>query len=440
MTIALLMSNILLVQHAGIGVAQWPPVPPEAVSWTLSELDSLADDMTGAILSEVPDYGRQDGSYARVVRLVTREVVRQFAARVADPVAPWDATARMFYDIGRAEAAQGRSLVALHNALRVGARVIWQWLREKGLREKARQGGVDANMVARLGESIFCYLDELAAACAAGYAEGEAAVATEAERLRRHLLDLLVSAPPGPLDEISGAARAAGWPLPRRVAVVALADWVSNLRGPLPPLPAGVIVGLSRPQPCLLVPDPDGPGRSRLLEAGLRIWSSPQGKHVLAAIGPVVPLARASGSLRCARRALALAHQGLAGGADRIIRCDEHLATLVMLADTELAAELSNQVLAPLEGLRPDQADSLARTLLAWLESADNAATAARHLHVHPQTVRYRLRRITELFGDRLADHDARFALQLALRVRQLSRATNGVDPPRGLILADEQP
>ena len=73
---------------------------------------------------------------------------------------------------------------------------------------------------------------------------------------------------------------------------------------------------------------------------------------------------------------------------------------------------------------RPDQADRLAETLLAWLESADNAGAAARHLHVHPQTVRYRLRQLTELFGDRLSDPDARFTLQVALRIRRLTRVS----------------
>ena len=103
-----------------------------------------------------------------------------------------------------------------------------------------------------------------------------------------------------------------------------------------------------------------------------------------------------------------------------IVRCDEQLPTLVVLADAELARLLSGQVLAPLRGLRPEQADRLAETLLAWLESADNAGAAASRLHVHPQTVRYRLRQLTELFGDGLSDPESRFALQLALRVRRL--------------------
>ena len=37
---------------------------------------------------------------------------------------------------------------------------------------------------------------------------------------------------------------------------------------------------------------------------------------------------------------------------------------------------------------------------------------------MHPQTVRYRLGRLRELFGDALEDPDARFELELVLRAR----------------------
>jgi hypothetical protein len=43
-----------------------------------------------------------------------------------------------------------------------------------------------------------------------------------------------------------------------------------------------------------------------------------------------------------------------------------------------------------------------------------------RRLHVHPQTIRYRLRQVSELFGEALHDPDDRFRLLLALRVRGL--------------------
>ena len=55
-------------------------------------------------------------------------------------------------------------------------------------------------------------------------------------------------------------------------------------------------------------------------------------------------------------------------------------------------------------------------TLRAYLDHRGNAAAMATDLHLHPQTVRYRLRQLRELFGDELEDPEARFELELALR------------------------
>jgi DNA-binding PucR family transcriptional regulator len=44
-------------------------------------------------------------------------------------------------------------------------------------------------------------------------------------------------------------------------------------------------------------------------------------------------------------------------------------------------------------------------------------AAAAAALHTHPNTFRYRLRRLTEVGGIDLTDPDARFAAMLELRL-----------------------
>jgi DNA-binding PucR family transcriptional regulator len=60
----------------------------------------------------------------------------------------------------------------------------------------------------------------------------------------------------------------------------------------------------------------------------------------------------------------------------------------------------------------------LTETLAAWLDRPGQVQAVAAALDVHPQTVRYRVRQLRDLFGDRLDDPDARFELSLALRAR----------------------
>ena len=55
-------------------------------------------------------------------------------------------------------------------------------------------------------------------------------------------------------------------------------------------------------------------------------------------------------------------------------------------------------------------------TALAYLDHQGNAVAMARALHLHPQTVRYRVNRLRELLGEQLDDPDARFELEVALR------------------------
>ena len=103
-----------------------------------------------------------------------------------------------------------------------------------------------------------------------------------------------------------------------------------------------------------------------------------------------------------------------------IVWCREHLDTMVLLRDEPLLTQLARLRLAPLERVRATHRPALADTLLTWLQLDRNANRVARELHVHPQTVRYRLRRLAELFGDRLDDPQGRAELELALRARAL--------------------
>ena len=61
-------------------------------------------------------------------------------------------------------------------------------------------------------------------------------------------------------------------------------------------------------------------------------------------------------------------------------------------------------------------------TLRAWLRNPGQRKAIADSLAVHPQTVRYRMAQLRELFGDALDNADGRFELELALRLLALRR------------------
>ena len=268
------------------GIGEWPRICAEDVRELMPDLDRMAEEMIEATQCGVPEYARPlDDTYRASVRHAVTHAVHEFVARLVDPSAPHDRAAGVFRNIGRNEASEGRSLEPLQNALRLGARVAW-----RRLGQRAARGAMDSRVLAPMGEAIFLFLDELAGACAQGYAEATAGVAGEMERRRRRLLDLIVVDPPASQDAIADLARAARWALPRQVAALALEPRSHGYPGPLPALPPDVLIDLTRRDPCALVPDPDGPGRAQVIERGLRGWTG--------AVGPAVPLDRASSSLR----------------------------------------------------------------------------------------------------------------------------------------------
>lgn len=77
-------------------------------------------------------------------------------------------------------------------------------------------------------------------------------------------------------------------------------------------------------------------------------------------------------------------------------------------------------VLARLEDYDAQHDALLVATLSAWLDSFGDVTAAAAACFVHPNTFRYRLRRVKEIGGIDLSDPEERFAVMLELRTRPL--------------------
>ncbi|MQY06900.1 PucR family transcriptional regulator [Actinomadura macrotermitis] len=381
----------------------WAGVPGEVSELFRPHLDTLAEEMIEEILAGVPEYARpQDEEYARLVRLAVEGALNQFVDLIVDPECSWDPVAAVYREIGWAEAREGRSLDVLQTSLRLGARVAW-----RRLAAESENYNISRRTLASIAEAIFAFLDEIARAATEGYTKAREQEAGELEHRRRRLLDMMLAEPSAAPQAVADLARLAQWRVPRTVAAVVLYE-----RGhePFshPVLPPDVLADVNRREPCLIVPDPDGPGRRRLLEGALRNW--------VAAMGPTVRTEDAAKSLRWAREALPLARRGILPS-DTLIRCADHMPTLVVFKDEELVRAVADLRLAPLRAIRPRHRERLMRTLLACLQNGFNATEVAARLHVHPQTVRYRLHQLEELFGDRLYEPESRLEMEMVLTV-----------------------
>jgi PucR-like helix-turn-helix protein len=392
-------------------------VPPEAADVLRPALPGLADEMVAAIAREVPGYARaMEGDFGQLVRLGVEVALNRFVDLLADPEADAAESRRTYVDIGRGEFHAGRSLDALLAAYRVGARLAWRRFVEAGV-----GGGLAPDAIYALGEAIFAYIDELSAESAEGYAEEQITAAGESERRRRRLVQLLAQDPPAAQEAVRTAAAAALWTLPRGgLAALVAATEEDDAQGEslldsiatrlARRLGEGAIGAEAFGAAIVLVPDPDAPGRRRRLAA--TIADRP------AVLGPTVDWQHGSASVRRATAAQRLAAAGGLPAATGLIVADDHLADLLLAADPRVAADLAAARLAPLSELADGPRARLTETLAAWLDRPGQVQAIAVALGVHPQTVRYRVRQLRDLFGDRLEDPDARFELSLALRVQ----------------------
>lgn len=396
----------------------WPQIPSKVADQLRPVLPMLVEEMVAEIHATVAEYARPgDDSYEHAVRRGAEEAAGQFVNRIADPGTSWDQAAAVFRRLGEGEANEGRSLEALQSALRAGARVALRWLTRASQWMEA-----PLETLGLLAEALFVFLDEIAALSAEGYAQAQAQVAGELQRRRRRLLSLVLAEPPAAMEAIGELARLAQWRLPRLVSVVVLAGRHSA-GGSVPALPAEVLQDLDRAPPVLLAPDPYGPGRRDMLDRGLRGFQG--------AVGPPVAPRDAGKSMRWAREALTLAEQG-AFGDYSIIHCDDHLTDMVLRRGGDLLDRLEASRLAPLRQMAPGRQDMLAETLLAWLETGKSSSVASR-LFIHPQTARYRLHKLQDLFGEQLENPEARFELALVLRARHGSpQQRRGCEPDDG--------
>ncbi|MEV5571974.1 helix-turn-helix domain-containing protein [Spirillospora sp. NPDC052269] len=360
---------------------------------------AIAGEVTASIGREIPQYGRpQDPRVTARVSRAVEELIGHFVDLMERDVSS-DGVLAYVRELGAGEAREGRTLDVWQASVRIGAGVAIGRLTEEA--ERLGLGG-EMHEVGYIAREVFTYTDRVMGSVGEGH--GEARAEGDRRGRRRALVDALLRDDPD-LDELREVAARAGWPLPRSAAAVALGS-----AGSRPGLPPDALIGLHLDEPCAIVPDPEGTGRRRQLEIALDGWR--------AALGPAVGPDKVARSLSWARRALGLVDEGVLG-ADGLVAVTEHMPLLVMSGEQrELVDLVAERRLAPLREVRPALRRVLAETLLELIECRFNATVAASRLNLHAQTVRYRLRRLEELFGEALRDPPVQLELHMVLRAR----------------------
>jgi PucR C-terminal helix-turn-helix domain len=322
--------------------------------------------------------------------------------------------ASLFEEIGRIQWREGRDLTSLLSAYQVGARVAWHHVSQAAL-----EVGVERDALAALAEAVFVFVDQLSSSSARGYVREQSEAGAERERQRDELVELLLS---GRSDAtaVRAAASRAGWTLPHEAAVILVEPDNTIAQSVMSRLDSSCLLIRRRAMSGAIVPTPAGPGLRQRLTRALR--------GAGAVVGHAVALEHLPASVQIADTAVTLLREGIL--ADDPVFVDEHLDAILVHRDPRLLAALRRRVLAPLDGQPAAVQERLVETLTSWLRHFGDRRAMAAELHVHPQTVRYRMGQLHALFGPVLDTPEARVRLVLALGWNRPSGPPSGPPVP----------
>ncbi len=396
-------------------------------AWAEARLPRLIDDAYAAVLDRIPLYRDKLVPAEDLHRSVAHNLGFIVTA-IGHPQAKLDLAAPQ--ETGRRRAHQGVPLPEVLQAYRISFATLWD-----ELVEYSRRGHqpVTADALLTAASMIWQLTDEHAIALTEAYRAATAELLLTEERRRSALVEALLTGHPGPEAGPWEAAALLGLP-PDALLVVVAADTRGLAEESLPGierrLAARGIVSGWRLTPAL--------------QLGVVSLQADQGDTVLAVLRDaarartgVSPPYR---SLADTPRALQLARTALAAlpakRADVRMFSPSPLAA-VMACEPGEGRRLANQVLGAVLELSPEDRGTLLDTLSAYLDHAGSAKRAAEVLYCHPNTVRYRLRRLQSLTGRSLSDpqgiaelataaYALRFSFDTASRRGRRAPAANG--------------
>ena len=356
-----------------------------------SGLPALTERIVARIRAEIPFYAGQDivthDDLHESVRANIDYILAGLTGGATPNLSAPNAT-------GRARAAQGAPLAEMLTAYRVGVAELWS-----AMAATARDlPGVPASDVIDLAGAVFAVQNTYTDAALAAYRDEARDMLRTQERERAALVEVILAgtAARGTLWEVASALR-----LPLDGAFLVVAAETELGHDPIP-----------RAESALAVLDVRSVWRLDA-ELSLGVLSLPDrarngavltllGRHATRRVGasPIfAELHQASWALELARLALGSRPRGTG-----VTQFRDSPIDLLVAAAPHAALEAARAVLGALLALPEDELELLLGTFEAWVRANGSATAAGAELFCHPNTVRYRLRRIESGSGRTLAN------------------------------------
>jgi PucR C-terminal helix-turn-helix domain len=352
------------------------------------DFGAVAGDMVAAFRTEIPGYGRLPTAIlAERITSIVRGNLELFVRTVLEQREPTEEDLSPFRESTKERAAEGMPLEDLLHAYRLGGRMAWNVLVKTALPDE-RYALLDA------AELIMGYVDRVSSAVAQSYLEQHQQLASEEERRLRALFEALVDG--SPID--SGL---------REIAVPGAPAWEHSQ-----------VAASLRLRNILAVTE--GERVSGLAGATVPNHALGNGRTLLAAAEPT-PQSDLAIVLEETRFLVELGREhGLKGE----LKAEEFLPELLLARSSRLADAVRRRVIGPLEDYAERRESDLIGTLETFVASGLDRRGTADRMHVHPNTLDYRLRRIQELTGLDLRRPGDLALVTLALKERAMRKAS----------------
>jgi hypothetical protein len=388
---------------------------PKTKEQTLAWLRTISGELSTATLKRLEDtlpwYGDMPPGRRSAVGLVAQAGITSFISWFDDPRStPWIA-ADVFGAAPR-ELLRSISLQQTLQLIRVTVEVV---------EERVKDGSE------LLREAILLYSREIAFGAADVNARPPAARGLWDVRLEALVVDSILSGEYD--DELPSRIAALGWHGHGEVCVLVgttpkMLD-VDQLRRSARHMAADVLIGVQGNRLVLVIgrahPKPteaeEAIGTASVLsfmEIALQLEPSFGAGHLV--LGHEVPnLVDASKSAKAALAGFAVARSWR--NAPRPVQADDLLPERALAGDPLARATLIHRVYRPLQA----HSTELLTTLWCYLDNGRSLEATARELFVHPNTVRYRLKRVSEVIGYDATGSREALILQAALIIGSIS-------------------